>query len=54
MSEADVQYTDTYGEKTYDNLMQILGDSTTENTEDAAQEDAAPSEDAAQQEQAAE
>lgn len=49
MSEADVQYTDTYGEKTYDNLMQILGDSTTENTEDAA-----PSEDAAQQEQAAE
>lgn len=54
MSEADVQYTDTYGEKTYDNLMQILGNSTTENTEDAAQEDAAPSEDAAQQEQAAE
>ena len=49
MSEVDVQYTDTYGEKTYDNLMQILGDSTTENTEDAA-----PSEDAAQQEQAAE
>ena len=54
MSEADVQYTDTYGEKTYDNLMQILGDSTTENTEDTTQEDAAPSEDAAQQEQAAE
>lgn len=52
MSQADVQYTDAYGEKTYDNLMQILGESTTENT---AQEDTTtePAEDdAAQEEQA--
>lgn len=52
MSQADVQYTDAYGEKTYDNLMQILGESTTENT---AQEDTKtePAEDdAAQEEQA--
>lgn len=52
MSQADVQYTDAYGEKTYDNLMQILGESTTENTakQDTTTE---PAEDAAaQQEQA--
>lgn len=51
MSQADVQYTDAYGEKTYDNLMQILGESTTENTtqQDTTTE---PAEDAAQEEQA--
>ena len=52
MSQADVQYTDAYGEKTYDNLMQILGESTTENTaqEDTTTESA--EDDAAQEEQA--
>lgn len=50
MSQADVQYTDAYGEKTYDNLMEILGESTTENT---AQQDTTtePAEDDAQEEQ---
>ena len=40
MDQADVQYTDAYGEATYENLMKLLGEST-EDTGAAAADDAA-------------
>lgn len=51
ISAADVEYTDEYGEATYDNLMKLLGESAEESTETttttddgAAAQDAAPAE----------
>ena len=40
MDQADVQYTDAYGEATYENLMKLLGEST-EDTGAAVADDAA-------------
>lgn len=47
MDAAEVEYTEEYGEPTYDNLMKLLGEETTESTETTTtEEDAAPAEEA--------
>lgn len=49
MDAAEVEYTEEYGEPTYDNLMKLLGEETTESTETTTtEEDAAPAEEQAE------
>ena len=47
MDAADVEYTEEYGEPTYDNLMKLLGEETTESTETTTTEDGAAAQETA-------
>lgn len=47
MDAADVEYTEDYGEATYDNLMKLLGEETTESTETTTTEDGAAAQETA-------
>lgn len=53
MDAADVEYTEDYGEATYDNLMKLLGEETTESTETTTTEDSAAAQETAPTEEQA-